>query len=136
MEIRTTSPEKLQALRPATADYRALFKDPFAARAETYYNRMLWDLQPTESPRPLAKPDQNEVTIAKATTDDIAAWTPEVNAAFPGGYKKVREQFKPGLVVYTWTYVRRGNEDGMYNNGLVHVNGRWVIVPKPWRVLE
>jgi hypothetical protein len=136
-EIRTaTLPEKIQALRPATSDYRALFKDPFAAKAESYYSRMLWDLEPTETPRPLAEPDQTEVRIAKVTTDEIAAWTPEARATVPGGYEKIREQFKPGLVVYTWDYVRPGKEHGMAFNGLVHVNGRWVFVPKPWRVLE
>jgi hypothetical protein len=137
VEIRTaTLPEKVQALRPTTADYRALFKDPFAARAETYYGRTLWDLKPTEAPRPLAKPDQTEVRIAKATTDEIAAWTPEARSVVPGGYEKIREQFKSGLVVYTWDYVKPGEESGMAFNGLVHVNGHWVFVPKPWRVLE
>lgn len=135
-EIRTKSLSEAQSLRPASADYKAVFQDAFAAKAESYYNAKFWDRATTEPPGPMADPDQTEITISKATTDDIRVWTPEAKQRLPGGYEKIRSEFRPGLTVYRWKYVKPGEELGIAYDGLVHVNGHWKFFPKPWRVDE
>lgn len=130
-----SSREEVQALRPTASDYRTVFHDPFATKAEAYYNATAWERKSTKPPEPMADPDQTEVRIWKATTEEINAWGPDATH-FPGGYQKVKSQFKPGLTVYRWKYIKPGSEYGMAYDGLVHVNGHWVIFPKPWRVLD
>jgi hypothetical protein len=134
-EIRTARmPSGIQSLRPATADYKALFQDAFAAKAESYYNAEFWAT--TEPEELMADPGQTEIRISKATTEDISAWTPEARQQFPGGYEKIRGEFKPGLTVYSWKYIKPGEERGIAYDGLVHVNGHWTFLPKPYRVNE
>jgi len=121
-------------LRPATADYRALFEPDFAVRAERFYEGRLWaSASPAE---PLAHPEQTEVRIWKSTTEELRAWTPAAEKNFPGGYVKIKDQWKPGLVVYTWKYIEPGKQDGIFCNGLVYVNDHWAYFPKPWYVLD
>jgi len=123
------------SLRPAAADYRALFQPDFAGRAEAFYQGSLWGTSP-QPPRPWAKYGQTELRMWKATTDEIRAWTPAARSNFPGGYKRVKNQFRSGQTVYTWDYTKPGAERGMAYNGLVYVNGHWAFFPKPWYVLR
>ncbi|GAQ68110.1 hypothetical protein SsS58_08569 [Streptomyces scabiei] len=125
----------VRSLRPAAADYHALFQPDFARQAEAFYEGSLWGNSP-QPPRPWAKYGQTEMRMWKATTDDIRAWTPVVRANFPGGYAQVKDRFKAGLAVYTWDYTKPGDERGMAYNGLVYVNGHWAFFPKPWYVLR
>jgi hypothetical protein len=54
---------------------------------------------------------------------------------FPAGYMKAAPHFKDGLTFYRFKFVRPGEATGFAWDGLVFVNGRWVIFPKPWRVV-
>ncbi|NJP35850.1 hypothetical protein [Micromonospora thermarum] len=133
-DLRTaTTPELFQSLKPTSGDYRTLYDDEFAARAEPYYERWIWT---AKVPAPLeAKPDQTETSVQCFRTDDIRAWTPEVRANLAGGYEKVAPHIRPGLILCDWEYTRPGESYGMAYNGLAYVNQRWVFTPKPWRVL-
>ena len=42
-------------------------------------------------------------------------------------------KLKPGVVLYRWKFVKPGSTIGMAYDGLAHVNGHWVFIPKPWR---
>ena len=53
----------------------------------------------------------------------------------PGGWKLVGPFIKPGLTFYRGKFVKPGERLGMSYDGLVHVNGRWVWVPKPYKFL-
>jgi hypothetical protein len=46
--------------------------------------------------------------------------------------KRVAEHLKPGLTLYRFKFVKPGETVGMAYDGLVHVNGHWVMLPKPW----
>ncbi|WP_329416523.1 hypothetical protein OG802_33220 [Streptomyces sp. NBC_00704] len=124
----------VRSLRPTSDDYGALFQPDFAGRAETFYEGTLWGASPQPA-RPWAKRGETEVRMAKATTDDIRAWTPTARSNFPGGYEKVKDRFKAGLTVYVWDYTKPGAERGLAYNGLVYVNGHWAFFPKPWYAL-
>lgn len=119
-----------RALRPDPADFKAIFEGEFAAKVEEAHKKF-WDAEKFEGLSG-GKPDQTEVLIAAVSTEDIAAWNDNAKA-LPGGYEKIKDKFKKGLVVYRFKYVVPGETLGMANDGLIHVNGHWVFVPKPWR---
>lgn len=119
-----------KALQPTHDDYLAVFEPDFAAVIEESH-RPLW-----ESPDMVVMPNegQTEVLLFETTTDDIRAWTPEVKDHFPGGYESIHEKFQPGLTICRFKFVKPGETIGMAFDGLIYVNGRWVLIPKPWRV--
>lgn len=120
-----------KALRPTAADYKALYNDAFAAKLEAQYSPA-WDanalvLKP--------KDGQTDLLLFSATTDDFKAGN-EKAGKFPDGYKKVTGELKPGQTLYRFKFVKPGETAGMAFDGLAHVNGHWVIVPKPWRAMR
>jgi hypothetical protein len=133
-DLRTSSDAAgmTKALRPTSADYKAVFTDDFAAKAEKGYEALWSDPKSVIG----ADPANTELKLSKATTDDIKAWTHDVEMDFPGGYQKVGEYFKPGLTVYRWKYVKPGETLGMAYDGLIFVNNHWAWFPKPWRVAK
>lgn len=116
-------------LRPTKADYDAVFEPELAAKADAVYGPA-WDggalvIAP--------KAGQTEVKVFSATSDELKSWSGGA-AEFPGGYKDVAAQIKPGVKVYRFKFVEPGQDLGMAYDGLVNVNGNWRIFPKPWRV--
>ena len=106
---------------------RAVNDEAFAAQLEAH-NRRLW-----ESGRALGpKPGQTNLIVVFATTDQLIDGGPAL-AAFPGGYKDVLTHMKRGVPIVRFKFVKPGESLGMAFDGLVHVNGRWVLMPKPWR---
>ena len=81
------------------------------------------------------KEGQTEVQLHSATTDQIKAGDPAASE-FPGGYAEIGAQLQPGVTLYRFKFVEPGKDLGMAFDGLAHVNGRWVIFPKPWRALR
>ena len=118
-------------LRPTSADYAAVFVGDAAKKAEAAYGPAWEAGQLVVRP----KAGQTEVLLSQATTDQLKAGD-EAAKAFPGGYAKVVDQLKPGLTLYRFKFVEPGKELGMAFDGLVYVNGRWAIFPKPWRALR
>ena len=132
-DIRTSPDAKAMtlALKPTSADFKAVFVGDAAAKAEAGYEK-LWS-----DPKAVIKaaPENTELLFSKATTDELKQWTAGAEADFPGGYKKVADKLQPGLTVYRWKYAKPGEKLGMAYDGLIYVNGHWAWFPKPWRVL-
>jgi len=116
----------MRSLRPTAADYRAIYKDPLAGRLEQEH-RKIWDAGTVLA----GKPEQTELLLVVVRTDDLIDGKPAL-AEFPGGYKKVVDEMKRGLPIARFKFVQPGSDTGMAFDGLVHVNGRWVLIPKPW----
>lgn len=119
------------ALRPEKADYDAVFVQGASPKAMAAYGPAWEAGQLVVRP----KPGQTEVLLFEATTDQIKAGDPAAKD-FPGGYAQVADQLAPGVTVYRFKFVEPGKDVGMAFDGLVHVNGRWAIFPKPWRALR
>ena len=118
-------------LRPAKADYEAVFESDLAAKADAIYSPA-WDAgQLVVAP----KPGQSEVKISSATTDEMKSWTGAATD-FPEGWKEVAPKLKPGVKIYKFKFVEPGKDLGMAYEGLVNVNGNWRIFPKPWRAMN
>lgn len=117
-------------LQPKAADYAAIFIAGSAVKAQTNYDKE-WaggKMVITHAP------DQTDLKLFAAKVDEIANGKGQ-GVEFPGGYKKVIAQFKPGVTIYAWRFVRPGEKTGMAYDGLVFVNGHFVWLPKPWRAL-
>lgn len=124
-------PGMSKALRPTSADYKTLYAADFAEKLDKMYSPA-WDagalvLKP--------KPGQTGLLLFSATTDDFKAGN-EKAGKFPGGYKKIVDKLNPGQTLYRFKFVEPGKTLGMAFDGLAHVNGHWVIVPKPWRAMR
>lgn len=120
-----------KALRPTKADYDAVFMPDLAGKADAVYGPA-WDGgQMVIAP----KEGQTQVLVSSATSDELKSWT-GAGAEFPGGWKDVGAQLKPGVTLYRFKFVEPGQELGMAYDGLAHVNGNWRIFPKPWRAMR
>lgn len=120
--------EALAKLRPTAADYRAAYREPLAGRLEEA-QKSLWDSGQGLSGRP----NQTEVIITFARTDDLIDGKP-VLGEFPGGYKDITSQMIRGVPIVRFKLVEPGKTAGIAVDGLMHVNGRWVLIPKPWNI--
>ncbi len=120
------------ALAPTPGDYGAAFVGDAAAKAEAGYTQAWQNGQMVLKP----KAGQTELLLWKATTEELNAWTGDAKDYFPGGYREIATHLKPGVTWYRFKFVEPGETLGMAYDGLVCVNGRWTIFPKPWRVLR
>ena len=68
------------------------------------------------------------------TTGELVQGKPLLDK-FPGGYKKILQYFRANVPIVRFKFVTKGETLGLAFDGLIHVNGRWVIMPKPWRSL-
>ena len=119
-----------KTLRPSKADYEAVLASDLAAKAEAVYGPA-WDGgQMVVAP----KEGQTEVLVFSATSEELQSGAGGAER-FPGGWKQVGPQLKPGVKFYAFKFVVPGRDLGMAFDGLAHVNGNWRIFPKPWRVL-
>lgn len=120
-----------QALRPNSKDYQAVFKDDVSKQVEAVY-AVPWNAGKMVVG---GKPEQTALLLWSATTEELQQAKGDANK-FPGGYAKAAPHFKPGITFYRFKFVRPGEALGMAWDGLTHVNGHWVIFPKPWRALR
>jgi hypothetical protein len=59
-----------------------------------------------------------------------------VAGEFPGGYAQVAQYIVKDVPIVRFKFVKPGETMGMAFDGLIHVNGRWVFMPKPWNGLK
>ena len=116
-------------LRPTSSDYEAVFEPATAKKVQAVYDKA-WDSNLiVVSP----KPGQTRLLLFSASTDDLNKWTGNAAKEFPGGYERLAGRFQRGLTIYRFKFTEPTQPLGMAYDGLVYVNGRWRIFPKPWR---
>jgi len=120
-------------LLPEKKDYEAYFDKSVVNKAYNNYQKLFkrWGGL-------LIKPraGQTSLLMWKASVSELKSWTGNARQKFPGGYKHVAAKLNPGHMVIRFKFVRPGETLGMAYDGLTYVNNRWVIFPKPWRVLR
>lgn len=120
----------IMKLRPTRADYRAVFKEPVAADLEAENNKH-WEKGETLR----VSAARTEILMLVVPTDDLIDRKPALSE-FPGGYQRVLPFLNRGIPIARFKYVEPGKTTGLAVDGLVHVNGRWVFMPKPWTVVK
>ena len=118
-----------QALLPTEAEVKAVYGEPLASAMWAGYQQQMG---PGVSFAP--KEGQTEVLMVYATTRELFDRKP-VLEEFPGGYKDVLQYFKIDVPIVRFKFVKPGESLGFAFDGLIYLNGRWVIMPKPWRAL-
>jgi len=116
------------ALKPRDVDYAAIFTDEYVGKARESYEPLWSDPSAAMGP----KEGQTALLIWPATSEEIKTWTGDAKEQFPGGWQKVGPALQDDLIFYRFKFVKPGETLGMAFDGLVYVNGRWVIVPKPY----
>jgi hypothetical protein len=118
-----------QALIPTETDVRAVFADPLATGLWASYQEQM-------GPGLAFGPKQGQTSslLVYTTTRALFEQQPVLDE-FPGGYKEVLQYFKIDVPIARFKFVEPGETLGLAFAGLTYVNGRWVIMPKPWRSL-
>ncbi len=125
------APALTKLLRPTTADYNAVFDAKAAANLDAVYSPE-WE---RGSFVVIARPGQTDVKVSSATVADLKA-NNEKAKDFPGGYAKLASHLVGNATIYRFRFIEPGQEQGSSYDGLVHVNGHWALIPKPWRGLD
>ncbi len=120
----------IMKLRPKQADYLAVYKEPVAGALEAENDRH-WEKGETLR----VSAARTEILMLVVPTDDLIDGKP-VLSEFPGGYRRVLPFLNRGIPIARFKYVEPGKTTGLAVDGLVHVNGRWVFMPKPWTVVK
>lgn len=129
-----------QSMMPDQARIRKALKDNVAPDTARQIAEMHQKMPVTEETvRKLARPEQKEVQVHGATTEDIIRYR-EGSVAFnefPGGAKRVAEQaLRPGMTFYEVEYLVPGKDSGMKYH-LVYWDGKqWTMLGPAWRVLK
>ena len=118
-----------QALLPTEAQVRAVYAEPLATALWQNYAEQMG---PGVSFQP--KPGQSEVLVVHTTTRALFDRQP-VLGEFPGGYKDVLPYFKIDVPIVRFKFVEPGKDTGLAFDGLIFLDGQWVLMPKPWRAL-
>jgi len=87
----------------------------------------------------LARPEQKQVQVHSATTEDLARFREGTVAykEFPGGAKRVAEQvLRPGTTFYEVEYVAPGKDSGMKYHLLYWDGKQWSMLGPVWRALK
>ncbi len=118
-------------LIPTAQEVRMIYAEPLASLLIDWYSKVLLPDNIVISP----KPEQTEL-ISFFTTIDELIESPKARFYFPGGYNEILQYFITDAPIATFKFVRPGNDVGLTINGLIYINDRWVIMPKPWRALR
>ncbi|WP_134498141.1 hypothetical protein [Microvirga pakistanensis] len=130
MDVLTSirSPESLVELMPDENDCAELFDASIAGKV---FDAL--DAQGAPGRRVQALPSAlSDVSPAPA---GALRWPNELSDRFPRGYRRIAGWMVPSRIWLAWT--GREPDGGVLRmDGLVFVNGRWVFLPKPWRLIE
>jgi len=122
--------EILLSVKPTPDEVRTMFPEPMASRLiETYDDMFGPRLVNEEFP-----PGRIEITSGFTTTFELrqAPFLDEL----PGGFERVLDQYQLD-VPFAYVEVQFVEvQDNMNLSGFVYLNGRWVLMLRPWRGLE
>ncbi len=118
------------SLRPSEAEIRAVYAEPLGSRLVAMYGQMF---QPGVKLEP--KAHQTDLWVSRATVLQLKRGD-AVLRDFPGGYKDVLPYMQGDYPIVQFKFVRPGETTGFAFDGLIFINGHWVLMPKPWRGLR
>ncbi len=119
-----------QAILPTREEVFAVYADPLGSALWASYESQMG---PGVAFAP--KEGQTELLVVYATTRELFDQRP-VLAEFPGGYKDVLQYFRIDVPIVRFKFVKPGETLGLAFDGLMYLDGRWVIMPKPWQSLQ
>jgi len=132
---------QLQALMPDEARVKQALRDNVAPDALGRVLDMHKKLGPASEAdaAKLARPEQKEVRVHGATTEEIVAYREGSVAyrAFPGGARRVAEQvLRPGMTFYEVEFLEPGKDAGIKYHLLYWDGTQWSMLGPVWSVLD
>jgi hypothetical protein len=110
------NPKALAKLKPTPAQVAQIAATPDdGAKISAYVEKVFATLPPDGLS---GSPGQTEILVSES---------------LPGGYDRIKDRLKPGVVIYGFKYVEPGKDIGMAFDGLIKLDGQWIIIPKLWR---
>ncbi|MGB0861463.1 MAG: hypothetical protein ACPG19_04595 [Saprospiraceae bacterium] len=121
-----------KALQPKRADIEAIFIDTAIQNEILDYTERLFK---KEKFNIKCFPDYNQVLIWTASVEDFETGTGDA-IEFPSSFFKIIPFLKKKTVVHRFKLVQEGYPAGASYEGLFYINGRWVLFPKVWKILD
>lgn len=118
------------ALKPTAEDIRAVYAAPLADTLVAMYEELF---APGAAIEP--SPEHSELLTVFTTTAKLKAGDAALDD-FPGGYRKLLPHMVGDVPIGRFKFVEAGETLGLAFDGLIYVNDRWVLMPKPWRGLK
>ena len=129
---KATQQKLTKALRPNFKDIQAIFPDTaIQNKAQKYINR-LFDKEKFQI-QPLG--ESNKILIWTASTNDFNDAIGDA-IHFPSNFIQIIPYLKDGTIIHRFKFVKDQFPAGVSFEGLVKVNGKWVIFPKIWKILQ
>jgi hypothetical protein len=117
-----------EQFRPTHEDFLAVFDPAAASKAEAFF-ASTWSREQIT-----AKPDETDLKLHHATTDELLAGAPPSNE-FPLGWRTTAKWLKKGLTFYAWRFAKPGDKGTLFD-GIVAVNGHFAWFPKIWNAVK
>lgn len=127
---------EMRKLQATTDEYKTIFVDDFAPKAEALLNDGFWKKLDNIFDLVFTATDDNRMEAFLATSDEIKEWKGVARQRFPSGIRRLATKLKPGV---TWAAIRSykdGAPKGQVRFGLAWAAGRWVFLPMPWNLLR
>lgn len=122
--------EILLSLRPRPEDVRAVFPEPMASNLLEMYEELFGErLAGEDFPTPF-------VIKSSTFTTTMGLATHPILDEISGGFKNVLGEFQVDVPWGTIAIDFPSADDGMKLHGMTFVNGRWVLMMRPWRGME
>ncbi len=117
----------IAALAPRPGDAEGVFASGLATRAQQHYAAQFATLEL------LPKAGETELLMWKVTSAELREGTGDASRCSED-YRTVGAQLLPNLTWYCFRFVKPAEKQGTALEGLVFVNGHWVMFPAPWNV--
>ena len=119
-----------QQLMPRPDDYQRVFRADVVAATQAAY-APIWD-----SGQPfLTGPESAVLTVYAAYAEDFKTANSRAEA-FPGGYARLADLLIPGVIWLGLRVTAAGERSGTNFDGLVLLDDRFVMFPKPFRFVK
>ncbi|MDX2245444.1 MAG: hypothetical protein SF052_01605 [Bacteroidia bacterium] len=118
-------------LKPTLADCETIFEGNLGKKVYRYQQKL--DRQADIVIRPLLQ-SQTDLLLWHATTSELLEYSGEAQY-FPGGYKELAQFMDSRFTFYRFKFIQPGRYLGSAYDILIHVNGRWRVIHRPWTVL-
>ncbi len=118
-------------LEPSKRDCEAIFESGIAASMYRWERKLYRRFNPVVTP---ISRTQTELACWESTRNELMAYEGEARF-FPGGYREMAPHIRPGVEIYRIKFLEPGRNIGAAYDMFVYINGHWVLLWQPWRLL-
>lgn len=118
-------------LAPTIEDCQEIFDTDFAASMYQWERKLYRRYNPVVTP---VSRRQTELVCWQSSRKELLAYEGEARH-FPGGYRELASHLNPEVDVYRVKFLEPGRSIGAAYDIFVFVNGHWVLLWQPWRLV-